>query len=333
MLWFKELTGFLEESTENVHNHLGIKGDAMVSKVNGRSFQMGSLEIPSLNELRERNTLTAETTRIIQVSEIVGDVQKMHQDPENENALFQAASQFNLLEMVDPSVSPAAGINRYENDHTQGPACAIACGAGTIYRNYFVPLENQLGQTGGLQIDTLKDIGKSLGNIDKSLWKMSNGYALASQDGILKINKTLASLTPEEYYELQGRLQVGIQWNTEVTLGNTNHTVSQVYCSALPVAYSQLESYYWERFACLVLSATYEATLYAGLENYQKTGSKLVYLTLVGGGAFGNDSDWIEDAIISALHKFSGSLLDIRIVSYGASKESVRRICKDFQVD
>lgn len=333
MLWFKELTGFLEESTENVHNNLEIKGDTMVSKVNGRSFQMGSLEIPSLKELRERNELPSGSSRVIKVSEIVGDVQKMHQDPENENALFQAASQFNLLEMVDPSVSPAAGINRYENDHTQGPACAIACGAGTIYRNYFVPIEGQLGQTGGRQIDTLKDIGKSLGNIDESLWKMSNGYALASQDGILKINKTLASLTPEEYCVLQGKLQVGIQWNTEVTLGNAKQTVSQVYCSALPVAYSQLESYYWERFACLVLSATYEATLYAGLENYKKTGSKLVYLTLVGGGAFGNDSDWIEDAIISALHKFSGTPLDVRIVSYGASKESVRRICKDFQID
>jgi len=30
------------------------------------------------------------------------------------------------------------GVTRYQHDHTQGPACAIACGAATIYRNYFV---------------------------------------------------------------------------------------------------------------------------------------------------------------------------------------------------
>jgi len=62
----------------------------------------------------------------------------LHCDIENTNALFQAASQFNLLEMIVPHISPEQGVDRYENDFTQGPACAIACGAGTIYRNYFV---------------------------------------------------------------------------------------------------------------------------------------------------------------------------------------------------
>ncbi len=52
--------------------------------------------------------------------------------------MFQVASQFNLLEMISPNVTPDDGIGIYENDPTQGPACAIACGAGTIYRNYLV---------------------------------------------------------------------------------------------------------------------------------------------------------------------------------------------------
>lgn len=32
----------------------------------------------------------------------------------------------------------------YEFDRTQGPACAIACGAGTIFRNWLVPLDGHL---------------------------------------------------------------------------------------------------------------------------------------------------------------------------------------------
>jgi hypothetical protein len=65
----------------------------------------------------------------------------MHQSPKNAGALFQVASQFNLLEMVLPRVTPEHGVTRYAHDHTQGPACAIAAGAATIYRNYFVPVD------------------------------------------------------------------------------------------------------------------------------------------------------------------------------------------------
>ena len=71
---------------------------------------------------------------------VTGDVQQMHQSPENAGALFQVASQFNLLEMVSPTVTPEDGVTRYQHDRTQGPACAIAAGAATIYRNYFAPV-------------------------------------------------------------------------------------------------------------------------------------------------------------------------------------------------
>ena len=37
-------------------------------------------------------------------------------------------------------MTPEDGVTRYKDDPTQGPACAIAAGAATIYRNYFVPI-------------------------------------------------------------------------------------------------------------------------------------------------------------------------------------------------
>ena len=42
--------------------------------------------------------------------------------------------------MIGPHVSPLAGVTRYVYDRTQGPACALSCPAGTIYRNYLVPV-------------------------------------------------------------------------------------------------------------------------------------------------------------------------------------------------
>lgn len=44
-------------------------------------------------------------------------------------------------------MTPEHGVTRYERDPTQGPAYAIAAGAGTIYRNYFAPVEGGVGET------------------------------------------------------------------------------------------------------------------------------------------------------------------------------------------
>ncbi len=322
-MWFEQLTGFKEESPENVRKNLEIKGSEIVSLVNNQRFSYGKLEIPTLAELKKQNKNIKEYKGKIQVTEIVADVQELHSNAENSNALFQAASQFNLLEMVNPSVTPEQGIDRYEFDYTQGPACAISCGAGTIYRNYFAEVNGQIGQTANNQIDCLDLIGKELNNDKLNLWKMQNGYALVNQNGILAINKEIAQLTLAERENLKEKLKTGIQWNTEVTISDNKHTVSQIYCSALPVAYSQIESFYWEYFARVILEATYESTLYAGVLNMENNKSNKVFLTLVGGSAFGNEEYWILESMQKAIRKFKNVPLDIKIVSYGHSNPNL----------
>jgi len=194
-MWFEKLTGLKEGSPENVRNNIQMSGSEFVSLVNSEKFSFGTLEIPTLAELKKQNEKIKDYNAKIQVKEIVADVQELHGQVENSNALFQAASQFNLLEMVNPSVTPEQGIDRYEFDRTQGPACAISCGAGTIYRNYFVELNGQIGQTANNQIDCLDLIGKELENDKLNLWKMQNGYALVNQKGLIAINKKIAQLT------------------------------------------------------------------------------------------------------------------------------------------
>ena len=323
-MWFKELTGFQEENPKQVRSNIDIDGNKLVSKVNNSKFICGQLEIPTLQELRNKISLDKYKSKI-KISEIVGNVQEFHTDIENNGAFFQAASQFNLLEMVSPSVIPEEGVGIYEHDFTQGPACAIACGAGTIYRNYFSKVNNQIGQSSNNQIDCLKNIGKELENDKLNLWKMSNGYALANIKGLKTISDKLNNFSTQDYENLKGKLRIGLQIDTEVTISKDKNIVTQAYCSALPVAYSNMASDYWEDFARLILEATYEASFYAALLNFEKTGNNKVFLTLVGGGAFGNRSLWIFDSIRKAIVRFSDVPLDIKIVSYGNSNHELQK--------
>jgi len=184
MTWFEALTGLRGESPGLVRAKLVVRGETLTSGENGRTMACGRLETPSLAELRARVASARHGSGNLSVREIVADVQELHLDVSNAGSLFQVASQFNLLEMVSPSVTPELGVGRYENDHTQGPACAIAAGAGTIFRNYFVPVGGQTGQSARNQIDCLSDIGDVLGNAENRLWEMRNGYALPSRNGL-----------------------------------------------------------------------------------------------------------------------------------------------------
>ena len=329
-MWFGTLMGFQEESGDQVRANIEIRGDQMVSVVNQRSLTQGRLETPSLAELRAQADSHERSGGKLRVAEVVDDVQRLHRDPANAGALFQVASQFNLLEMVSPSVTPEHGVDGYERDRTQGPACAIAAGAGTIYRNYFAVVGGQIGQSAERQIDCLADVGELLGNADERLWRMQNGYALASEDGLAEISDRLESSGNAERDALRQSLRIGVQWDTEVTLGDAGHLVTQVYSSAVPVAYSTHASHLWAPFARLVLEASYEAALSAARINAANTGNRRVFLTLLGGGAFGNEDDWIFSAVERSLHLARQSELDVAIVSYGRSRPRVRELARTF---
>ncbi len=329
-MWFEKLVGFQENNPEQVRENIEIIGNKLISKINKREFIYGRLEIPSLENLRRQIKIEKYHSKI-KVSEVVGNIQAFHKDVSNNNSVIQVASQFNLLEMVSPNRTPEEGVGIYEYDLTQGPACAIACGAGTIYRNYFVNVNGQIGQTSTNQIDCLKEIGKELENNKYHYWQMKNGYALPSKEGLQIISKKIKSLSENDYEYLMGKLMIGIQWDSEVTISDNGNLITQVYCSALPVAYSDIEVELWADFAKLILEAAYEATLYVALKNYEKTKNNKVFLTLIGGGAFGNKKEWIFNAMGKSIKKFSNTPLDIKIVSYGSSNQYTKQFIESIK--
>ena len=336
MDWFERLTGFRETAYDDTRAKLKVEGNRLQSLINRKRYGIGELELVPLKVLRERVNSARGRSGRIKVSVVTGDVRQMHQLPGNAGALFQVASQFNLLEMVSPAVTPEHGVTGYQNDRTQGPACAIAAGAATIYRNYFAPVGGSAGQTTERQFDGLADLGAALGAAlnqpVEALWKMQNGYALCTRAGLDAIADHLRALPPEEIDVLRGKLCIGLHRDVEVTdaAGEPRPLMSQAFCSALPVAYTRVPSPHWEPFASLVLQAAYEATMSAAVLNAQRGISNVVLLTQLGGGAFGNHDEWIHAAMRRALEMMSGLELDVRLVSYGTPSRAILQMAEEF---
>jgi hypothetical protein len=114
-------------------------------------------------------------------------------------AVFQAASQFNCLEFPSWQCLPEHGVAAYEHDHTQGPACALACAAGTVYRNYFADVDVHaldsalhrdagkgahavLGQSQHRQINNLDLLQRALNNDHEKYFSVLNGYVFAQHE-------------------------------------------------------------------------------------------------------------------------------------------------------
>lgn len=347
-MWFKHVFGFQEpKQYEDVRALFEIESsspstDSIVlrTKDGSRSFYVGTFETPSVSELRvkvqqQKNATIIQTTATglpgpgLTFHHISGDVGVLHRDPTNSAAVFQAASQFNCLEMASPSVTPEDGVSCYEFDHTQGPTCALACPAATVYRNYFVNEHGQGG--GGVQLDLLKDTGRILGNTASDdekgkYWTMQNGYALPVGMGSIHALREKMVSGEVDVDKARDVLRVGVHWDTEVDVLDTpgecgtSHNVTQVFCSALPIGYHDSPANDWSEFAQLVLDGVYEATLAVGaIKATAHAGQQRVsvYLTMVGGGVFQNRLEWIAQAIDRALRLYEDQPIDVFLVHYG----------------
>jgi len=314
--WFEALFGFVESSYSESQARFAVNGTTLRSHVNGREFGIGSFTTPTLESLREEaRGKRSGTLRV--THEVVGDALELHARPENRGALFQVASQFNCLEFVGPSVTPEDGVTGYAHDPTQGPACALAAAAATVYRNYFAPVRGLPGQTADRQINNLDALADRL---DGVWFEVRNGYTFSSEPSLQAFDQALLEHDREA---LLGAVKIGLQRGVEVTFARrfvepTERTwVSQAFCSALSCGYTSIPLERWTAFATLALDAAYEATLLAAIVDAEATGgSGKVWLTLLGGGAFGNRRSWIGRAIGRALTRCADRDLDVRIAHY-----------------
>lgn len=342
MSWFSRIFGFTEKvgseaawTSTREQFEWDPDGTTLTSKANAQCFEAGRFSTPSLEELRARVDLNEVGSALkgpLVVKKIEGDISELHVDPTNAFALFQAASQFNCLEFKADSMKPEDGVEVYQTDKTQGPACATACGSGTVVRNYF-GLDGE-GQTARCQIENLRDVEDLLQNRQEDYFRVIGGYTKASDAGLERLTAKLHA-EPELAEGVRAKLRIGLQQDTEVTgshMGMKPYQgerllVTQAYCSACSVTYSRNSKKLWECFASLVLDSAYEAILYAAVENALRNpgapAAKKVFLTSLGGGMFGNEPAWIKQAMKIAFEKFRAVGLEVYIVGGPAVLEDL----------
>ncbi|MEZ4447608.1 MAG: hypothetical protein R3B72_51505, partial [Polyangiaceae bacterium] len=250
---------------------------------------------------------------------VIGDVLELHALPENEGALFQAASQLNCLEFAGPGEVPEDGITQYDDDPTQGPACALAAAAATVVRNYFVEVDGERGQRRDRQLNNLAALQAALGPAGR-LVEVRNGYTFSDAPRLRELNAELARHDREA---LMGHLAIGLHCDVGVTFARRfvepiePRRVSQAFCSALSCGYTGGGKELWAPLATLVLEAAYEATLWAAaLDAARGRGSGKVWLTALGGGAFGNDLGWIAGAMSRAVTLARDRDLEVNVAHY-----------------
>lgn len=221
VIWFKELFGFEEGNSYSKNQaHFRMEDDEiLVCELSPFPRQhVGQFETPSVKELRERllcsdrGAASTSGLRFEHLAAPVGVV-PLIMDPVNTGAVFQAASQFNCLEMTGPGVTPRQGVAIYATDPTQGPKCALACPAATVHRNYLCHGGKGQGET---QIDCLAEVGAVVGNEGETYWKMQNGYSLPASTSAM--GKLGARLRSEEGLAeaAEVALRVGVHWDAQV---------------------------------------------------------------------------------------------------------------------
>ena len=338
--WFSLLFGFKETGYSSTQKQFEIEGNTIKSKVNGETFEIGEFSTPSLKELRERvkETVTPGEPNSLKISHIgVRDIYQTHQEPEYEHALFQVASQFNCLEFVSASVIPENGITGYAADHTQGPACSLACPVATLFRNYFATTpKGKKGQTKNDQINNLDELERLVNNEKNKFWVTNNGYTNSSKKALAKFNKKCDDLKWKRDSLLES-IKIGLHKNVQVISTFSEEPkkiqkVSQAFCSGISISYSKAGQDDWENVARIVLDACYESTLLAAVLNAKENGSNIVVLTFIGGGVFGNNWEWIFCSIARACALLDCYDLDVRIAHYRrVSDESAQAINQKFE--
>eukprot|EP01062_Namystynia_karyoxenos_P066199 TRINITY_DN60196_c0_g1_i1.p1 TRINITY_DN60196_c0_g1~~TRINITY_DN60196_c0_g1_i1.p1 ORF type:complete len:414 (+),score=141.41 TRINITY_DN60196_c0_g1_i1:92-1333(+) len=347
--WFEHVTGFSEYTDgrtdgDAVRAKLELTDGVLRSRCSERTYRAGFFNVVELRELRERvKAMLADAASpvhrgAVTVRHKVGDAMVEHADPANNGCCFQVASQANCLEGASRKHGPEFGLTQIIGDYTQGPACAMACGAGSIARLYLIDMPSgRKGQSMEEQVNLFRGVERAMDNDTHNFFSVVNGYATAvgetKEDQTESLRRMNAMLSdPDAAPALKQRVRdsvcVGLQQGAQVVfaqrgeaglipLDRSDQLVTQVLCSAVSFqGVSDEHRDLWEPLAREVLAGGYEATLWAAAAE----GMRRVSLTFVGGGAFANKKEWIIDGVNSAVHALSeaGVAMEVCMVHFRA---------------
>eukprot|EP01126_Amoeba_proteus_P006595 TRINITY_DN12308_c0_g2_i3.p1 TRINITY_DN12308_c0_g2~~TRINITY_DN12308_c0_g2_i3.p1 ORF type:complete len:490 (-),score=83.98 TRINITY_DN12308_c0_g2_i3:60-1529(-) len=231
--------------------------------------------------------------------------------PENRNCVFQIASNFNGVEGVCETTTPDSHkfTTKYYLDKTQGPTASVSCSAGAISRvhlAFYSPKKkpSEWGQTEDMQLNFMKDL--------ESHFPVKNGYIVytGKEPKFPKPNgKKWKKLIANFHVAYHAEQQVCLGHRTETiseTQRDPQQTVDQVCCAAINMIQglngkNNEQCDRKRKKMKFALQAAYDGT-YLGTIRH---GRKKIFLTFVGGGAFGNPHSDIFNQIVKSHKKWS----------------------------
>ena len=276
------------------------RGNATV-RASGHTWAAGRFEIPSVGSLRRR--AAAERARrsddgtyrlwILDGEGLATDIGALQATAPAET-LFQAASQFNCLEAPGPRV---ASVADYFSDPTQGPRASVSAFPATLVRHYAAPSTDGrrfTQSTDGEQIQLLGDV------CDADVARVESGYL---RGGAIADPGAFAAALEARF----DAVRVGLHDDVEVVFGcnwdggvGTPQRIGQAFASTFAGGiYSRVDASQgaYRAICRQLLRAAYLGTLLGAVA----LGRRVVVLTLIGGGVFGNPIELIWESIVWAM--------------------------------
>jgi hypothetical protein len=254
-------------------------------------------------EIITREDNDAESIRFVDVAYY----QSVYGSTGTSDTVFQVASNFNGIEAINDDIYPdvQSFVEQYIYDRTQGPVASISAGGAAIARvhaAFFDTSEKDWMQTKEHQINIIEELHEYL--------PTHNGYIRFSG------NEKELPQSDKEKDELFRKMHVCYHENVQVTSGHRTAQsieilkkpkyIDQVFCAAINI--HQGESGRFNKTlphindSCqFILNSAYNSTYLVTVAKKKKH----LYLTLIGGGAFGNSRKWIFDAILNAHLKYT----------------------------
>ena len=319
--WMHAFLGTTERGLLEVRERfLAADGGALLHPETGRRWPTGRFECPSVVELQERvaglpareRPLAAEPASDVAPRLTVADgvdIGRLQATLRTSDlAMVQVASNFNCLEVPSRRLLPDSGVlvEGYAVDATQGPAASFGVPAACLLRAHYVfreedPAPSAWGQTAERQVELLRDAECHFGRC---------------RNGKLSLDGGEQALPLALVGEAAARIRVGVHADCEVVFGRGASLASLELLREPRALVDQLltASANWrdpgvrpprqqlESLTRTALRAAYDGAYLAAILR----GRRLLLLTLVGGGAFGNPEPLILEAIAAAHGRWAG---------------------------
>jgi hypothetical protein len=337
-LWFERITGMREEQWND--KNFGRKcferqkdGSFDIVHANGVDrYNTGILHHDTLADLRRAFKKSKKSPKPIMLVNNLDDNTKRTADirhilinPAHEGHMFQAASQFDALECIQAKRDRADNtfLTDYVHDGTQGPYVSLVCPAAAISRRDLAHIQDDEDAPSqaikGKNINYLSALGKHR-------FEVVDGYI---------VNNTREKTLPENKTERRDLSdQVTIMYNEGASVYmdiTDSHAykmvkrpfkVHQVFVAAMNIAQggSGMDNSRNDDKANrddklrFLLTCAYEATYLAA----HKCKAPALWLTLVGGGVFGNPIPLVLE-VINEVHQGLGGGLDVYLVDWGGA--------------